>query len=203
MLWETRLTAGLVSVILGTSSGAQNVGQMNAVAVAAYIALASLWGAPVSGASMNTARSLGPALILGTAMPGQRIRRADAGSVIAVAIAYVLRGRGGGFYGKKAAQGGLGWLWSPGNRASCSGFAGGGRATRPTSRRARPEAAARPGSNTHLPTTTGRSATDRRMRSSHMHGHAERVDRPSLGMVRAQRPARKAVQSKSVERRPR
>jgi hypothetical protein len=65
MLWETRLTAGLVSVILGTSSGAQNVGQMNAVAVAAYIALASLWGAPVSGASMNTARSLGPALILG------------------------------------------------------------------------------------------------------------------------------------------
>jgi glycerol uptake facilitator-like aquaporin len=63
MVWEAVLTVGLVSVILGTSSGAQNVGPMNATAVAGYIALAGLWGAPVSGASMNTARSLGPALV--------------------------------------------------------------------------------------------------------------------------------------------
>jgi aquaporin Z len=115
MLWEVVLTVGLVSVILGTASGAQNVGSMSAVAVAGYIALAGLWGAPVSGASMNTARSLGPALVL---------RDGDAwwaylvgpivGAVIAVGIAHILRGRGGGYYGKKAAQGGLGWLWKPG-----------------------------------------------------------------------------------------
>jgi aquaporin Z len=114
-LWEMVLTTGLVSVILGTSSGAQNVGSMNAVAVAGYISLAGLWGAPVSGASMNTARSLGPALVLGNGEAWWAYLVGPlAGSVIAVVIAYVLRGRGGGFYGKRAAQGGLGWLWSPG-----------------------------------------------------------------------------------------
>src|ERR1700722_9161169 len=64
MLWEAVLTAGLVSVILGTASGAQQVGPLAAIGVGSYIALAGLWGAPVSGASMNPARSLGPALVL-------------------------------------------------------------------------------------------------------------------------------------------
>jgi len=115
MLWEAVLTTGLVSVILGTSSGAQNVGQMSAAAVASYIALAGLWGAPVSGASMNLARSLGPALVIGEGNAWwPYLVGPIAGSVIAVGIAYVLRGQGGGFSGKKAAQGGLGWLWSPG-----------------------------------------------------------------------------------------
>jgi aquaporin Z len=115
MLWEAMLSAGLVSVILGTSSGAQNVGQMNAVAVAGYIALAGLWAAPVSGASMNTARSLGPLIVLGwRGAWWAYLVGPTAGSVIAVGIALLLRGRGGGFYGKKAAQGGLGWLWTPG-----------------------------------------------------------------------------------------
>ncbi len=44
MLWEAVLTAGLVSVILGTASGAQAVGSLAAIAVASYIALAGLWG---------------------------------------------------------------------------------------------------------------------------------------------------------------
>jgi aquaporin Z len=115
MLWEMVLTVGLVSVILGTSSGAQNVGSMNASAVAGYIALAGLWGAPVSGASMNTARSLGPALVLGNGEAWWAYLVGPiGGAVIAVGIAHLLRGRGGGFYGKMAAQGGLGWLWSPG-----------------------------------------------------------------------------------------
>ena len=65
MLWEFVLTAGLVSVILGTASGAQQVGPMAAIGVGSYIALAGLWGSPVSGASMNPARSLGPALVKG------------------------------------------------------------------------------------------------------------------------------------------
>ena len=60
MLTEAVLTLGLVSVILGTASGARNVGINGAIAVGAYIGLVSVWGAPVSGASMNPARSFGP-----------------------------------------------------------------------------------------------------------------------------------------------
>ena len=65
MLWEIVLTTGLVSVILGTASGAQQIGPLAAIGVGSYIALAGLWGSPVSGASMNPARSLGPALVSG------------------------------------------------------------------------------------------------------------------------------------------
>ena len=55
----------LVSVILGTASAAQNVGAIAALGVGGYIALAGLWAAPVSGVSMNPARSFGPALASG------------------------------------------------------------------------------------------------------------------------------------------
>ena len=51
--------------LLGTASGAPQVGPLAAIAVGSYIALAGLVGAPVSGASMNPARSLGPALVIG------------------------------------------------------------------------------------------------------------------------------------------
>ena len=64
MLMELVLTLGLVSTILGTASKAQNVGPLAALAVGGYIALAGLWGSPISGASMNPARSFGPDLIL-------------------------------------------------------------------------------------------------------------------------------------------
>jgi aquaporin Z len=59
MVWEIVLTVGLVSTILGTASGAQQLGPIAAIGVGSYIALAGLWGSPVSGASMNAARSLG------------------------------------------------------------------------------------------------------------------------------------------------
>ena len=65
LLMEIVLTAGLVSVILGTASAAQNVGAIAALGVGGYIALAGLWSAPVSGTSMNPARSFGPALVSG------------------------------------------------------------------------------------------------------------------------------------------
>ena len=65
LLMEVVLTASLVSVILGTASAAQNVGRVAALAVGGYIALAGLWSAPVSGTSMNPARSFGPALVSG------------------------------------------------------------------------------------------------------------------------------------------
>jgi hypothetical protein len=45
-----RRHAGLVSVILGTASGAQNVGIIGAFGLGGYIALAGLWGSPISGA---------------------------------------------------------------------------------------------------------------------------------------------------------
>ena len=115
MLWEAVLTAGLVSVILGTASGAQQVGSLAAVGVGGYIVLAGLWGAPVSGASMNPVRSLGPALVLNdwtgwwAYLAGPAI-----GAVIAVGIAYVLRGPGGGLSGTQAAAGTLGTRWRPG-----------------------------------------------------------------------------------------
>jgi len=115
MTWEAVLTTGLVSVILGTASGAQQIGAMAAIGVGSYIALAGLIGAPVSGASMNPARSLGPALVLGVwtdwwvYLAGPLI-----GAVIAVGFAQILRGRGGGAFGRRAAQGTLGSAWVPG-----------------------------------------------------------------------------------------
>ena len=105
---EVVLSAGLVSTILGTASSAQNVGPLSAVGVGGYNALAGLWASPVSGASMNPARSLGPALasadlhqlwIYLTAPP--------VGMLIAVATAYILRGPGGGPHATRAAQGTL------------------------------------------------------------------------------------------------
>src|SRR5689334_13532106 len=115
MLWEVVLTAGLVSTILGVSSGAQQLGPIAALGVGSYIALAGLWGSLVSGASMNPARSLGPALVLGdwtswwAYLLGPLI-----GAVVAVGFAYVLRGAGGGRTGRFAAQGTLGVTWEPG-----------------------------------------------------------------------------------------
>lgn len=122
MLWELVLTAGLVSVILGTASGAQQIGPLAAIGVGSYIALAGLWGSPVSGASMNPARSLGPALVLGdwTSWWAYLVGPA-AGGAIAVGIAYVLRGPGGGRSGVSAAEGTLGVDWRPGSRPRSSG----------------------------------------------------------------------------------
>ena len=114
MWWEVVLTTGLVSVILGTASGAQQLGPLAALGVGSYIALAGLWGSPVSGASMNPARSLGPALVLNdwtswwAYLIGPLI-----GGAIAVGIAFVLRGPGGGLSGTQAAMGTLGTRWHP------------------------------------------------------------------------------------------
>jgi aquaporin Z len=62
-LTEAVLTLGLVSVILGTASGARNVGVNGALAIGGYIGLVSVWAAPVTGASMNPIRSFAPMLV--------------------------------------------------------------------------------------------------------------------------------------------
>ncbi len=105
---ELVLTFGLVSVILGTASGAQNVGLFGAFGVGGYIALAGLWGSPISGASMNPARTFGPDLV-GGHFSHYLVYVAGpiAGAVIAVGMAFVLRGRGGGVSGSGAGQGAL------------------------------------------------------------------------------------------------
>jgi aquaporin Z len=115
LAWEIILTTGLVSVIQGTASGAQQLGALAAIGVGGYIALAGLWGAPVSGASMNPARSLAPALVLNDWNSWWAYLIGPiAGGVIAVGISFVLRGQGGGVSGTQAATGTLGLRWRPG-----------------------------------------------------------------------------------------
>ena len=62
---EVLLTGFLMTVILAVSTGAKEKGITAGIAVGAVIALEALVGGPVSGASMNPARSIGPAVVSG------------------------------------------------------------------------------------------------------------------------------------------
>ncbi len=109
LLMEIVLTMLLVSVVLGTASAAQNVGAIAALGVGGYIALAGLWAAPVSGVSMNPARSFGPALASGDwTSYWVYVVGPITGMLIAVGFAYVLRGRGGDPISRAAGSGRLG-----------------------------------------------------------------------------------------------
>jgi aquaporin Z len=105
---EIFLTAGLVNTILGTASGARNIGTNGAIAVGGYIILAGLWAYPISGASMNPVRSLAPDLfrwdfsttwiyMLGPVL----------GALIGVFFEWILKGKATAA-GAMAAQGTLG-----------------------------------------------------------------------------------------------
>lgn len=107
ILTEAVLTLGLVSVILGTATGARNIGPNGALAVGGYIGLVSVWAAPVTGASMNPTRSFAPDLVGGDLthyliyLIGPIV-----GAMLAVGFEFILRGkatRGGA----EAAQGTL------------------------------------------------------------------------------------------------
>jgi aquaporin Z len=92
---ETILTSALLLVILGTAAaGPRLVGHNSALAVGGTIALLGLIGSPVSGASMNPARSFGPALVGGN-MGSYWIYVVGplCGALIALAVAVALYGR--------------------------------------------------------------------------------------------------------------
>lgn len=65
LVWEVVLTLILMLVIVAVATDTRAVGQGAAIAIGGTVALAALVGGPISGASMNPARSLGPALVSG------------------------------------------------------------------------------------------------------------------------------------------
>ena len=62
---EFLMTAGLVFVITAVATDPRVPTPLAALAIGATVALGALWGGPISGASMNPARSFGPALVAG------------------------------------------------------------------------------------------------------------------------------------------
>jgi len=107
-LMEIVLTAGLVNTILGTASGARNIGSNGAIAVGGYVILAGLWASPVSGASMNPIRSLAPDLIRGNLSTSWiYVLGPLLGAMIGVYFEWILKGKATAA-GTIAAQGTLG-----------------------------------------------------------------------------------------------
>lgn len=62
---EVLLTAVLMFVIISVATDTRAVGTPAALAIGFTVALDAMWGGPISGASMNPARSFGPSLIAG------------------------------------------------------------------------------------------------------------------------------------------
>ena len=90
---EAVLTTGLVNVILGTASGPGNVGKNGALAIGGYIALAGLWAGPLTGASMNPARTLGPDIVRGDfKTTWVYLAAIFLGAIIAVCFEWILKG---------------------------------------------------------------------------------------------------------------
>lgn len=91
--WEVVLTFMLVTVITAVATDTRAVGDAAALAIGGMVALGSLVGGPVSGASMNPARSIGPALVTGDlASLGVYVLGPVAGAVLAAVTYGYLRG---------------------------------------------------------------------------------------------------------------
>jgi aquaporin Z len=93
LVMETVLTAILVSIILNTATGARSIGHNAAIAVGSTVALLGLFASPISGASMNPARTLGPDIV-GNDYTGWWVYVIGPvlGAAIAVAIIMAVRG---------------------------------------------------------------------------------------------------------------
>jgi aquaporin NIP len=64
-LWELVMTFFLMFVIMAVATDTRAVGEAAAIAIGGTIGLDAMFGGPISGASMNPMRSLGPALVSG------------------------------------------------------------------------------------------------------------------------------------------
>jgi len=64
-VWEIVLTAFLMFVIMAVATDTRAVGEAAAIAVGGTVGLDAMFGGPISGASMNPARSAGPAIVSG------------------------------------------------------------------------------------------------------------------------------------------
>jgi len=95
LVTEIILTFILISVILATATNQRIVGPNAAIAVGFTIVLDGILGVPVTGASMNAARSFGPALV-GGALDTYWIYAVASliAVVLAVGVAWLLRGPG-------------------------------------------------------------------------------------------------------------
>jgi MIP family channel proteins len=63
--WELIMTAFLMFVIMAVATDTRAVGEAAAIAIGGTIGLDAMFGGPISGASMNPMRSLGPAIVSG------------------------------------------------------------------------------------------------------------------------------------------
>ena len=64
-LWELVLSFFLMFVIMAVATDTRAVGEAAAIAIGGTVGLDAMFGGPISGASMNPARSIGPALVSG------------------------------------------------------------------------------------------------------------------------------------------
>jgi MIP family channel proteins len=89
-LWEAVLSAFLMLVIMAVATDTRAVGEGAALAIGGTIALDALVGGPVTGASMDPARSLGPALVSGELSSLWVYLAAPVVGAVADALAYQL-----------------------------------------------------------------------------------------------------------------
>jgi aquaporin Z len=94
LVMEIILTFILVTIVLGTASDHKVTGPNAALAVGATIAMCGLFAAPISGASMNPARSLGPAIVSWNwANQWIYVVGPTVGAILIVIVSTFLRGR--------------------------------------------------------------------------------------------------------------
>ncbi len=106
LVMEILLTAILVTVILNTATGYRSIGHNAALAVGSTVALLGLFASPISGASMNPARTLGPDIVAWQFSGWWVYVVGDVvGAVIAVGIIGLVRGLPGASE-REAAEGG-------------------------------------------------------------------------------------------------